>query len=119
MIPSTRASQDASITFGDTPMVVQVCDPLECSASTLTTAAVSAAPGPVGPSSTRTLKSVRCMRSSAGQRPLSALRRASSSALTGPLPSPTAAMRSSPTHTLIVASVERSTPAVGDTSPSR
>ena len=60
--PNTSASisaiHDASMTFGDTPMVVHVSSPSVESISTRVTAPVSAVE-----SSTRTLKSVRWMRS--------------------------------------------------------
>ena len=90
--------------FSDTPMVVQVLSPLVVSMSTLVTAAV-----PWRVSRTRTLKSVRCRRSSWGNLPSRTERRAASRALTGPFPRPVASNRSSPTWTFTVASVSTST----------
>ena len=75
--------------FSLTPIVVHDRSPFVESMSTRVTA-----PVPFSVSSTRTLKSVRCTRSSAGYRPASARRNALSSALTGPLPSSVATARS-------------------------
>ncbi len=64
-MPSVSACQDASMMFGDTPVVVQARSPSVKSTSTRTTEPVSDRPGVVALSSTRTLKSVRWMRASA------------------------------------------------------
>ena len=78
--------------------------PSDVSMSTRVTASV-----PMLVSSTRTRKSTRWMSSIPGKWPFSARRSAWSRAWTGPLPSPTAMRRSSPTQILTVASVDRST----------
>src|SRR4051812_31339624 len=79
---STSASQLASITFSDTPIEPHVSTPSEESSSTRVTA-----PVPFFSSRMRTLKLTSSMSRRCGYCSPIALRRAASSACTGPLPS--------------------------------
>src|SRR4029077_17444989 len=97
---STSASQEAAMTFSETPIVPHASWPSEASISTRVTA-----PVPFVSSRMRTLKLTSSISRRCGCSSPIASRSAASRACTGPLPSAVRTKRSPPSQILIVASV--------------